>query len=552
MASIDYDVVKRASSGYPKPATFHPSYGTAGFRTNADVLASTVFRCGLLAAARALLLGQHTGIMITASHNPVEDNGVKMVEPDGGMLPQAFEPIATELANCTLDAEVASVLRDRVMAANAVALTVLVGHDTRPSAPALVAAALAGVRALGVHTHLCGCVTTPQLHFLVHLANNPRSSSTATATAPATGPAGSSAASGSSSSSSSSTAAAADVVYVDCANGVGAAQLQPLVPALAGVGITLALRNTGSGAAAGLLNSKCGADYVQKERLPPSDFADVPAGARCCSVDGDADRLVYFSPAGSSTSGSSGSSSMGLWDGDKVAMLAAVFIRDLMSKLPAELLEGVCCVQTAYANGASTAYLRDVLKLPVVCTPTGVKYLHEAAHGADLGVYFESNGHGTVLFSTKLRERLTAAAGSHPAAAELLLLSRLINQTVGDAISGLLLVELILRRKGWSLAQWQALYMDLPSRQLKLKVADRGSITTADAERVCVTPAGLQEAINAIVAKVPQGRAFARPSGTEDAVRVYAEATTQEAADGLAREVARVVYDMAGGVGPRP
>ena len=322
MASIDYDVVKRASSGYPKPATFHPSYGTAGFRTNADVLASTVFRCGLLAAARALLLGQHTGIMITASHNPVEDNGVKMVEPDGGMLPQAFEPIATELANCTLDAEVASVLRDRVMAANAVsahgahttapvdrsALTVLVGHDTRPSAPALVAAALAGVRALGVHTHLCGCVTTPQLHFLVHLANNPRSSSTATATAPATGPvtpplqayydtivgafltlmqqqpqlqqAGSSAASGSSSSSSSSTAAAADVVYVDCANGVGAAQLQPLVPALAGVGITLALRNTGSGAAAGLLNSKCGADYVQKERLPPSDFADVPAGAR--------------------------------------------------------------------------------------------------------------------------------------------------------------------------------------------------------------------------------------------------------------------------------
>lgn len=32
-----------------------------------------------------------------------------------------------------------------------------------------------------------------------------------------------------------------------------------------------------------------------------------------------------------------------------------------------------------------------------------------------------------------------------PAAKELLLLSRLINQTVGDAISGILLVELILR-----------------------------------------------------------------------------------------------------------
>ncbi len=39
----------------------------------------------------------------------------------------------------------------------------------------------------------------------------------------------------------------------------------------------------------------------------------------------------------------------------------------------------------------------------------GVKYLHEAAHGADLGLYFESNGHGTVLFSGRLRERLAAA-----------------------------------------------------------------------------------------------------------------------------------------------
>jgi hypothetical protein len=28
-------------------------------------------------------------------------------------------------------------------------------------------------------------------------------------------------------------------------------------------------------------------------------------------------------------------------------------------------------VQTAYANGASTAYLRDVLRLDTVCTPTG-------------------------------------------------------------------------------------------------------------------------------------------------------------------------------------
>jgi phosphoglucomutase len=36
------------------------------------------------------------------------------------------------------------------------------------------------------------------------------------------------------------------------------------------------------------------------------------------------------------------------------------------------------------------------------------------------------------------------------------------------------------------------------------------------------------------MAATPQGRCFVRPSGTEDVVRVYAEASTQDAADALA------------------
>lgn len=156
----------------------------------------------------------------------------------------------------------------------------------------------------------------------------------------------------------------------------------------------------------------------------------------------------------------------------------------------------------------------------------------------------------------------------------------------------------------------------------------RYAITTTDAERRCVTPEGLQAAIDAAVAKFPHGRcvrasqraptctclltthascllivhagsaqsdkgvtglsptcptrrlpraaclrtrhrtvlysmhaclrwllrarrAFARPSGTEDAVRVYAEAQTQAQADELATLVAQLVYDKAGGVGAR-
>lgn len=41
-------------------------------------------------------------------------------------------------------------------------------------------------------------------------------------------------------------------------------------------------------------------------------------------------------------------------------------------------------------------------------------------------------------------------------------------------------------------------------------------------------------------------------SGTEDAVRVYAEAATRAETDDLAFKVAQLVYDRAGGVGARP
>jgi phosphoacetylglucosamine mutase len=94
-----------------------------------------------------------------------------------------------------------------------------------------------------------------------------------------------------------------------------------------------------------------------------------------------------------------------LVDGDKILSLFALFIGeqlDIINKddnqaskaLPARL--GV--VQTAYANGASTTFLQN-LGLEVALTPTGVKYLHKKALEYDIGIYFEANGHGTVLFS---------------------------------------------------------------------------------------------------------------------------------------------------------
>lgn len=113
------------------------------------------------------------------------------------------------------------------------------------------------------------------------------------------------------------------------------------------------------------------------------------------------------------------------------------------------------------------------------------------------------------------------------AAQRLRLTVDLINETVGDAISDMLLVETILLDNGWDVQQWLSSYNDLPNCLRKVKVSDRRLITTTDAERVCVTPEGLQAAIDQTVSKYPAGRSFVRSSGTEDVVRVYAEAATE-------------------------
>lgn len=73
-------------------------------------------------------------------------------------------------------------------------------------------------------------------------------------------------------------------------------------------------------------------------------------------------------------------------------------------------------------------------------------------------------------------------------------------QAVGDALSGVLMVEAGLRRRQWGLGQWAGLYQDLPSRQSKVLVADRSVISTINAETQVASPAGLQALIDQAVA----------------------------------------------------
>lgn len=543
---MDTDLLRISSDKHPKPADIAFQYGTAGFRTLGNTLDSVLYRVGVLAALRSRKLdGRTIGVMVTASHNPAQDNGVKLVDPRGEMLDASWEAHATTLANApTTDAflEAVSTLVSSSHIDSSKPAHVVYARDTRPSGEELVRALEDGLKAAGAEGRDAGVTTTPVLHYLVRAINtkgtaDPYGEDTMEGYYQKLGNAFKELVQG---------RPPLDPIIIDCANGVGAIAAEAMSSVLAGT-LVFDLHNTNIDKEE-LLNNSCGADFVKTQQKTPPQLVDVlKPNQRACSFDGDADRLMYFYH--------DENGQFRMLDGDKIAGLVAAFIVDLVKTAGLEEEISVGVVQTAYANGASTKYLSD--RLPVKCVPTGVKHLHHAAERFPIGVYFEANGHGTVVFSPSTLTTLTSYAPSTPAQARahshLLALTQLINQTVGDALSDMLLVEVVLSHKSYGGAEWDSLYEDLPNRLVKVSVADRSVYKTEDAERKLVSPVGLQGKIDEVVRRYEGGRSFVRPSGTEDVVRVYAEAMVRSQVDELAFTVAGLVYDLAGGdSGKRP
>jgi phosphoacetylglucosamine mutase len=274
--------------------------------------------------------------------------------------------------------------------------------------------------------------------------------------------------------------AARGPLIVDAAHGVGGPKLKRLAAVMADC-VTIEVRNNVD--ERGELNYRVGAEHVQKTRTPPLGVdPSVDRTQRLASVDGDADRLVYhyFDEDGS----------WHLLDGDAIAALAAMFFSEQLRILgipvtskPANDGHGhddaassetylasvsVGVVQTAYANGASTNYIKNKLRMPVPLAKTGVKFVHHEAAKYDLGVYFEANGHGTILFSPRLLRYLNAlgkealSEKARVALNRVLAAAKLINQAVGDAISDAMFIEAVLTLKGWTVKDWSGMYTDLP------------------------------------------------------------------------------------------
>ena len=375
------------------------TYGTAGFRAEHHVLASTFLRMGVMSTLRSRAAESlSVGIMITASHNPEIDNGIKIVDPSGYMLSQSWEPRCELFANASTVDEMSQIIT-KIIEEDNIDLSkhavVFIGRDTRPHSAHLSSLAKKGAEAAGALVHDLGEVTTPQLHFVVQNANKDAENQSAKVSV------------GSDSifnilrmidtaaalqgyhktllqgyfdlckSAEDDRSALTDSVVIDCSRGIGSVALTNMARVANEIKpdyLKFDLRNEVN---SGPVNDGCGAELVQKSQIAPQGVnLDTDVDKLLCSFDGDADRIVFHaflsvetetetdnfphSKRRKAETGEHGyNSSWVLFDGDKIAALVSILIAqelraaDLMSKFTM----GV--VQTAYANGASTAYLRE-------------------------------------------------------------------------------------------------------------------------------------------------------------------------------------------------
>ena len=116
------------------------------------------------------------------------------------------------------------------------------------------------------------------------------------------------------------------------------------------------------------------------------------------------------------------------------------------------------------------------------------------------------------------------------------------NPTVGDSLSVCISVEHCLKILNLKILDVFNLYEIIPSVNLKKIVKDKSIYISNEDDSRLIEPIEVQNKIDEIVNefKNNKGRCFVRASGTEDIVRIYSEADSEE----IAKIISEKVYNI--------
>jgi len=439
-------------------------YGTSGFRFHNKHILEIASKIGNAVSILSLKNKKNYGIMITASHNHFEDNGVKILNYEGHMISHDDETFIENYVNSNQD--IIEVLINKKV-------SIFIGYDSRESSPTICDRIKNGCREINNNISIVnyGYVTTPQFHFVMNQKELMYTSCL-----------------------QKLESYIHDIPCIlDCANGVGSVVMEKIWCD------DINIKNT-EWRKHSLLNNECSSDYVcSYQKFPFEETNEL-----CASLDGDADRIVFYKKI---------NNKFCLLNGDNISALVVCYLNVLLQNRK-DISIGF--IHTGYTNKACLDYVKSKIPhMKTVCTATGTKHQHAEAIKYDIGIYFEQNGHGNVIFNNDIEQRFL----------QLKLFKRFFHPCVGDGIMGVFAVLYMLQELKMTAEQWYNLYKNNDSLLLKLNIQNKDIFETTKDQLTLTAPLEMQNFINNVCYeyKDNDARCFVRPSGTENVVRIYTE-----------------------------
>lgn len=484
------------------------------------------------------------GGIITASHNPAPDNGIKLIDQTGGKISADWERITNEIVNSTdLATTIGRVVSTFQTSGQIDRNKINLALDNIGTPGAIITQEDAAVDQIGGNTSYVervvqGLATLSQMA----RAENPDLE-------PGT-------------------------FVIDSASGAGVNTVGEIAQrfnelfAQGQVNYTMDVINTD-----GVINEEKGAEFIHKElgkeiaagkALP--QWIDERKGIPMGTLDGDADRNLLFRVTEEGD--------LQVIDGDKFAAYKAKVLDKYLGILGLDETFQVGVAQTVLANLGSKGFF-ERMGIQVQETAVGDKYVRAAAldwandHG--VAIYYEAAGHGSIVFNDTFVDTIAQFQPQTDEQARAKTIVQTIvdlqNEAGGDGIMNLLLFRALMELENISFDQLNSdefLYRELPKTELELRVEHKENVTSVGnlgkeltgpqdvVDYVANIQKELAQELDARLARgelteadlpVREFRVIVRYSGTSPKVRVQVDGPVADMAQKAAYQIMQAIYD---------